>query len=67
VALLKPELQRHHVQLQLQLEDGLPPVRGDSVLLEQVLMNLIHNALHAMQAQPAGSAASCAVASRSRA
>ena len=55
VNLLKPELQRHHVQLQLQLEDGLPPVRGDSVLLEQVLMNLIHNALHAMQAQPPGS------------
>jgi C4-dicarboxylate-specific signal transduction histidine kinase len=66
VALLKPELQRHHVQLQLQLEDGLPPVRGDSVLLEQVLMNLIHNALHAMQAQPAGRII-LRLASRSRA
>jgi two-component system sensor histidine kinase DctS len=52
VDLLKPELQRHHAQLLLQLEEGLPPVRGDSVLLEQVLMNLIHNALHAMQSQP---------------
>ncbi|WP_287881897.1 ATP-binding protein [Aquitalea sp.] len=54
VALLEPELQRHHAQLQLQLEEGTPPVRGDRVLLEQVLMNLIHNALHAVQPLPAG-------------
>lgn len=54
VALLKPELQRHHAQLQLRLEEGTPPVRGDRVLLEQVLVNLIHNALHAVQPLPAG-------------
>jgi PAS domain S-box-containing protein len=54
VALLKPELQRHHAQLQLRLEQATPPVRGDRVLLEQVLMNLIHNALHAVQPLPAG-------------
>lgn len=54
VALLKPELQRHHAQLQLRLEEATPPVRGDRVLLEQVLMNLIHNALHAVQPLPAG-------------
>ncbi|PXX46032.1 sensor histidine kinase [Aquitalea magnusonii] len=51
--LLKPELQRHGVQLQLLLDDAAAPVRGDTVLLEQVLVNLIHNALHAMQGQPA--------------
>ncbi|WP_199731053.1 MULTISPECIES: ATP-binding protein [Aquitalea] len=51
--LLKPELQRHRVQLQLLLDDAAAPVRGDTVLLEQVLVNLIHNALHAMQGQPA--------------
>jgi len=54
VSLLQPELQRHHARLQLQLEESSPPVRGDRVLLEQVLMNLIHNALHAMQSQPEG-------------
>ena len=53
VALLKPELQRHQASLQLQLATAIPPVRGDRVLLEQVLMNLIHNALHAMQGLPA--------------
>lgn len=51
--LLKPELQRHSVQLQLLLDDAAAPVRGDTVLLEQVLVNLIHNALQAMQGQPA--------------
>jgi PAS domain S-box-containing protein len=50
--LLKPELQRHCVTLRLLLEGAGAPVRGDRVLLEQVLVNLIHNALHAMQDQP---------------
>ncbi|MTV37703.1 sensor histidine kinase [Duganella radicis] len=51
-ALLKPELQRHGVTLQLSMDDPAVRVRGDKVLLEQVLVNLIHNALHAMQEQP---------------
>jgi C4-dicarboxylate-specific signal transduction histidine kinase len=50
--LLKPELQRHGVTLRLALEDAEVPVRGDRVLLEQVLVNLIHNAMHAMHGQP---------------
>jgi len=50
-ALLKPELQRHGIILQLMLEDAGTPVRGDRVLLEQVLVNLIHNAMQAMQDQ----------------
>jgi PAS domain S-box-containing protein len=50
--LLKPELQRHGVTLRLALEDADVPVRGDRVLLEQVLVNLIHNAMHAMHGQP---------------
>lgn len=50
--LLKPELQRHGVTLQLLMEDGGASVRGDRVLLEQVLANLVHNALQAMQDQP---------------
>lgn len=52
-SLLRPELQRHHVSLRLELQDAGLAVRGDRVLLEQVLVNLIHNALHSMQAQPA--------------
>jgi PAS domain S-box-containing protein len=53
-ALLKPELQRDGVNLQLALGDGGAHVRGDRVLLEQVLVNLIHNAMHAMQDSPRG-------------
>lgn len=50
--LLMPELKRHGVTLRLVLENADAPVRGDRVLLEQVLVNLIHNAMHAMQGQP---------------
>jgi C4-dicarboxylate-specific signal transduction histidine kinase len=50
--LLKPELQRDGVKLRLLLADAGAPVRGDRVLLEQVLVNLVHNALHAMQDRP---------------
>jgi C4-dicarboxylate-specific signal transduction histidine kinase len=55
--LLKPELQSHDVTLRLLLADAGAQVRGDRVLLEQVLVNLIHNALHAMQDLPHQSAA----------
>jgi len=50
--LLKPELQRDGVSLRPMLEDADAPLRGDRVLLEQVLVNLVHNALHALQEQP---------------
>ena len=50
--LLEPELQRHGASLRLVLEDGGATVRGDRVLLEQVLVNLVQNALQAMQDQP---------------
>jgi C4-dicarboxylate-specific signal transduction histidine kinase len=53
-ALLTPELRRDGVNLQLALDDGGARVRGDRVLLEQVLVNLIHNAMHAMQDSPRG-------------
>jgi PAS domain S-box-containing protein len=59
-SLLKPELQRHGASLRLLLEDGGATVRGDRVLLEQVLVNLVQNALQAMQDQahqPAGTPA----------
>lgn len=51
-ALLKPELNGQGVQLRLVLEDPAVKVRGDRVLLEQVLVNLIHNAAQAMLEQP---------------
>jgi C4-dicarboxylate-specific signal transduction histidine kinase len=51
-ALLKPELKAQGINLRLLLDDGGAQVRGDRVLLEQVLVNLIHNAMHAVQDLP---------------
>ena len=50
--LLEPELKAGNTRLQLVLDDGGARVRGDRILLEQVLVNLLHNALQAMQDQP---------------
>jgi PAS domain S-box-containing protein len=49
-AMLLGELQRHSVILQPDFAEALPPVRGDRVQLQQVIVNLILNAADAMQA-----------------
>lgn len=51
-ALLKPELDRNGVGLRLEVDDPDIRVRGDQVLLEQVLANLVHNAAQAVHDQP---------------
>jgi two-component system sensor kinase FixL len=38
---------RHQIPIQVQLAPNLPPIRGDRVQLQQVLLNLIQNAVHA--------------------
>jgi signal transduction histidine kinase len=48
VALTDAEARQRHVLVQLRLEPGLPTVSADRVQLQQVLMNLIMNALEAM-------------------
>lgn len=47
VSMLQAELQRFAIGVHTTLAPDLPPVRGDRVLLEQVLVNLIQNAIHA--------------------
>ncbi|MDH4980998.1 PAS domain S-box protein [Hyphomicrobium sp. D-2] len=47
VALLEPELTRARCSVDVALAPGLPPVRADRVLIEQVLVNLIRNSLDA--------------------
>ena len=44
----KPRLERYNIKPHLQVEDKLPPVEGDIRALEQVLTNLISNAMQAM-------------------
>jgi signal transduction histidine kinase len=48
VALIDGEIQRSEVSLQTQLSNDLPFVDGDRVQLQQVILNLILNAIEAM-------------------
>lgn len=48
ISLVAAELQRDRVNIQTDLSDELPPVMGDRVQLQQVILNLIRNALDAM-------------------
>jgi PAS domain S-box-containing protein len=48
IALAQYELRCNDVLLETRLSEGLPPVQGDRVQLQQVLLNLIVNAIEAM-------------------
>jgi len=49
IALSSNEIQRERVTVRMDLADDLPPVAGDSVQLQQVVLNLLMNALEAMR------------------
>jgi PAS domain S-box-containing protein len=49
IALSLSELQRNRVILRPELADDLPPVTGDRVQLQQVILNLLRNASDAMR------------------
>jgi len=48
IELTRSELRRNGTSLQTQLADGLPLVAGDRIQLQQVMLNLILNAVEAM-------------------
>ena len=48
IALTRSEMQRNGVLLQTRLADGLPLVPGDRVQLQQLILNVIVNAVEAM-------------------
>jgi PAS domain S-box-containing protein len=48
IAIAQHQLRQNDILLETQLAEGLPPVRGDRVQLQQVLLNLIVNAIEAM-------------------
>src|SRR5882724_11322400 len=50
VALAEGEVRRNGVALRMELTGDLPPILGDRVELEQVVLNLIMNAIAAMSA-----------------
>ena len=49
IALAQGELRRNQVALRMELEDVLPPVLGDRVQLQQVVLNLIMNGIDALK------------------
>jgi PAS domain S-box-containing protein len=54
IALTRSELVRSGVSLKAQLATDLPPVEGDRIQLQQVLLNLIVNAVEAMKSVSEG-------------
>jgi PAS domain S-box-containing protein len=48
IALTRSEMQRHCILLQTELAQDLPCILGDRVQLQQVILNLIMNAIEAM-------------------
>jgi PAS domain S-box-containing protein len=49
---IRPELVRQRILVRVSLPGDLPPVQGDGVQLQQVVLNLITNAIQAMSGVP---------------
>jgi PAS domain S-box-containing protein len=52
--MLQREMREAEVALRMELTEHLPHVAGDSIQLEQVLLNLVRNAVEAVQGSPGG-------------
>jgi PAS domain S-box-containing protein len=50
VTLVRHEALRHGVAIRLELASGLPPIHGDRIQIQQVIINLVVNGLEAMAA-----------------
>ncbi len=55
IALTRSEMRRHRILLQTELANDLPRIWGDRVQLQQVILNLIMNAIEAMGGVSEGS------------
>jgi signal transduction histidine kinase len=55
VGLTRGELVKNNISIQTQLTEGLPHLQGDKVQLQQLILNLIINAVEAMSSVPEGS------------
>jgi signal transduction histidine kinase len=49
--MMRQQMRQHGIALELEAGEDLPPVRGDAVQLEQVLLNLLGNARDALLAR----------------
>jgi two-component system sensor kinase FixL len=55
VTLVRPDAELRRVRLALETDPSLPPVQGDRVQLQQVLLNLVLNAMDALKDNPPAS------------
>jgi PAS domain S-box-containing protein len=54
IASVRSEASKHGVELAVELAEGLPQIHGDRVQLQQVMLNLVINAVEAMNAISVG-------------
>ena len=55
MGLTRVAISEHSVSVTMRLSDGLPPILGDRIQLQQVILNLIMNAIEAMSEVNEGS------------
>lgn len=55
--IIETDLSLNQVELRLNLGPAIPPVAGDSILIQQVILNLTRNAVEAMEAVAPGARA----------
>ena len=58
ISLLRHETQRHDISLRTELDAGVPSVRADRVQLQQVILNLVMNAIESTAGVDRGTEAS---------
>lgn len=51
ISLVEHQLKKHRIQLELAIDEGLPVIIGDGLKLMQVLVNLINNAVDALETE----------------
>ncbi|MAE63228.1 MAG: hypothetical protein CMJ18_03055 [Phycisphaeraceae bacterium] len=49
MVLADPDYRKHDIRVHVELEEGLPSVMADRIQMEQVILNLLRNALEAVQ------------------
>jgi signal transduction histidine kinase len=52
IAIVRPDAKSRNIEVEVQLADGLSPILGDRVHLQQVLLNLLMNAMDAVASMP---------------
>ena len=51
--LVKPDAEAHQVQYRVELSEGLPETEVDATQIQQLILNLVRNALEALEESPA--------------